>query len=425
MIAANLLGALTGEPGGPQLLALAQARDDVALVGGAVRDLMLGRRPRELDVVLADDGEAFARELASILGASVTTHGRFGTATVQWEGGRVDVAQRRGETYPAAGALPDVRPGTLAEDLARRDFTVNALAVTLGGPRAGELDAAEHALEDLDAARLRVLHEHSFEDDPTRLLRLARYHARLQFQPEPHTAALAAAALCDGALATVSGARLGAELRLALGEAAAPAALTALDQLGVLSALHPRLFFDGELAAAALELLAHADGGGGRVRPELLLLAVLAIAITNDPPSGAEVDAHALLDDLEFPAAERDSALRDASAAAALAGELADAQAPAQLYRAAASATPEGVALAGAWGATRSSRPAAATAAGEWLSKLQAIGLLISGEDLLAAGIPEGPEIGLRLHAALLAKLEGELDDGRAAELDAALKAQV
>ncbi len=211
-----MLRALAAQPGGPALLSLARDRDDLELVGGAVRDLLLGRSPRELDVVVAGDAAALARELASLLGARTTAHERFGTAAVEWEQGRIDVAERRVESYPAPGALPQVRPGSAEEDLARRDFTVNAIAVELGGAREGQLHGAAHALEDLHAGLLRVLHERSFNDDPTRLLRLARYRARLGFDVEAHTAELAAQALAAGALATVSRARIGAELRLAL-----------------------------------------------------------------------------------------------------------------------------------------------------------------------------------------------------------------
>ena len=117
----------------------------------------------------------------------------------------------RRERYPAPGALPEVEPASLAEDLGRRDFTVNALAVTLGD---GELIAVPGALEDLAAGTLRVLHDASFIDDPTRLIRLARYAERLSFAVDPHTAALARAA----GFATLSGGRLGGELRLALAE---------------------------------------------------------------------------------------------------------------------------------------------------------------------------------------------------------------
>ena len=123
---------------------------------------------------------------------------------VEWEAGRVDVAERRAESYAAPGALPEVRPGSVEEDLRRRDFTVNAIAVPLGGPAAESWQAPSTALEDLAAGRLRVLHERSFIDDPTRLLRLARYQARLGFELERRTAELAREALAAGALGDAS-----------------------------------------------------------------------------------------------------------------------------------------------------------------------------------------------------------------------------
>ncbi len=420
MTGAKVLEALAGQPGGPQLLMLAQAGDDVALVGGAVRDLTLGRPPRELDVVTAGDAEPLARELATILGANVTLHGRFGTAVVEWEAGRIDIAQRRAETYPAPGALPDVRPGSTAEDLQRRDFTVNALSVPLAGPRAGELDAAEYAREDLAAGRLRVLHERSFEDDPTRLLRLARYKARLGFELESHTAELAAEAVQAGVLRTVSRARVGAELRLALGEADAPAALVALDQLGILSALADRLAFDEPLARRALALLPD----DGQVAVLLMAAVLLPMAASRPPqPDGALFE---LLDRLEFPAAERDRTITTALYARSLATVLELPGRPSEQHTAMSSQPIEAVALAGALTPTDPvDAPDGAAVARDWIARLRHVRLAITGEDLLAAGVSAGPEIGARLQAALARKLDGELADGREAELDAALTARV
>ena len=208
----DVLAAVAELPGGRELLELADGRDDAALVGGAVRDLLLGRQPRELDVVVAKGASELAAALASRLGALTgespaersesTFHDSFCTARVRWGGGTIDIATQRAESYTSPGALPLVRDGTVAEDLDRRDFTVNAIAVVLGGPRRGTLVAAEHALEDLAAGRPRVLHHDSFIDDPTRLLRLGRYRARLQFELEPHTAELAREALDRDALAS-------------------------------------------------------------------------------------------------------------------------------------------------------------------------------------------------------------------------------
>ena len=184
---------------------------------------------------------------------------------------RYDIARARRETYAHPGALPDVAPAPLAEDLERRDFTVNAIALALAGDRAGELTSVPPALEDLDARRLRVLHDQSFIDDPTRLLRLVRYATRLGFEIEPHTRALADRAIAGGALRTVSGPRVGAELRLLAREPDPVRALAGLGELGLDGAIHPGFGLeDADLARRALALLP--DGG----RRDRIALAVAA-----------------------------------------------------------------------------------------------------------------------------------------------------
>jgi tRNA nucleotidyltransferase (CCA-adding enzyme) len=417
----ELLHALRALPGGPELLALGEGDAELALVGGAVRDLLLGRTPRELDVVVAGDAAALARALAERVDAraaqppSVTMHERFGTALLQWDDARVDIAERRAESYSAPGALPDVRAGSSEEDLARRDFTVNAIAVALGGQRKGELSSAEHALDDLAAGRLRVLHERSFLDDPTRLLRLARYRARLGFELEPQTAALATAALHDGALMTVSRARLGAELRLALSERDAPAALESMSELAVLAALPTGLRFDRDLAERALALLP------SDARADLLLMAALLLHLTVLGTHDPEVTIHGTLDELEFTAADRERTLRSVLAAPALVADMTRPARPSQLRELLRVHTPEAIALAGALGADHT--PSTADAAAAWFGALRDVSLQISGDDLIAAGVPSGPEIGRRLTHALARKLDGELPSGRDAELDAALEA--
>jgi tRNA nucleotidyltransferase (CCA-adding enzyme) len=421
-----VLGRLRELPAGPELLDLAETREDVVeLVGGAARDVLIGRTPRELDVVVAGDAASFARELAATLGlpgeessneqSGIVSHERFATAVVWWEGGRVDVATRRMESYPSPGALPEVRPGTSEEDLLRRDFTVNAIAIHLGGPSRGELSTVPHGLQDLAASRLRVLHDRSFLDDPTRLLRLARYLARLSFEPEEHTAELAADALAHGALATVSGARIGAELRLALKEASPVAALAMIADMGILLVLHPLLRFSPLLARRALALLP-ADGRG-----DVLLLGILLMSITLSSADDPQRASLTLLDDLKFPAADRDRALAIALAAPGLVGKLQDAHAPSQLRDAVGPATLESVALAGAL-AEREGLDKAVSAAREWLSEVRHVRLQITGDDLLAAGVPSGPEVGERLELALRRRLDGELPEGREAELGAAVE---
>jgi len=419
----EVLDALRQQPGGPELLALADGTAGLALVGGAVRDLLLGRAPRELDVVLAGDAAALARELAARIDvgssapARVTLHDRFGTAMLEWDGARVDIAERRAESYPAPGALPEVRPGTSEEDLARRDFTVNAIAVTLGGPRSGEILSAAHALEDLDARRLRVLHERSFIDDPTRLLRLARYRARLGFELEPETAALAATALQEAALMSVSRARVGAELRLALIEEGAPAALEQMGELGVLAALQPGLRFERDLAERSLALLPE-DG-----RRDLLLMASLLAHLTVMPAQDPEPAIFGILDEMEFTAADRERTMRSALAAPALVSTMTLALKPSQLRDALHVHTPEAIALAAALAGE--SAPAAAHAASDWFERVRLVRLQITGDDVVAGGVAPGPEVGRRLSATLARKLDGELGEGREAELHAALESTV
>jgi tRNA nucleotidyltransferase (CCA-adding enzyme) len=379
--AQEALAALRAQPCGARLAAAFGPGDGVHIVGGAVRDLLLGRPPRELDLVVEGDVEAAAARLQG----TVTSHDRFGTARVVTpDGCAYDLARARAERYARPGALPDVRPATLEEDLRRRDATVNAMALGLDGRLVGVPDA----LEDLRAGVLRVLHPGSFEDDPTRLWRLARYAARLGFVVEPATRALAGAA--DPT--TVSGDRLGAELRLALREPDPPAALEQARALN--AALLPPAFEPRpRTLPAALELLPP-DG-----RADLLTLAAAT----------AGMDVRALLgwlDAMGFTADERD---RVAAASRASTGApLHRARTPAQVARAARGAPLEAVALAGGPNARR------------WLDELRHVRLDIDGHDLLDAGVPQGPEVGARLQRALDRKLDGEVA-GREAELAAAL----
>ncbi len=346
----------------------------VALVGGVVRDVTLGRTPRELDLVLEGDAAAYAQRLVPF-GATVTVHDAFGTATAHGDDWRVDVAMARRERYPAPGALPVVEPASIEQDLDRRDFTVNAIAVTLDEHT---VVAAEGALDDLAARRLRVFHDRSFTDDPTRVVRLARYAERLGFAVEPRTAELAAATGFE----TLSGGRLGAELRLALAEP---------DPVAVLARVADRLpiELDVALIATAVDL----------APPDADRSLVVLAALTHDD---------AWLEHLEFTARER-AVVRAAAIARAP-----DGRSPSALWRAWHRLPVEAAALAGA-----RSDPDAAR---RWIGELRSVRLEITGDDLIAAGIAEGPDVGRRLRRTLARRLDGEIDPGREAELAAALE---
>jgi tRNA nucleotidyltransferase (CCA-adding enzyme) len=399
-----LLQRLAALPAAHGLLEALGDADGVYLVGGAVRDLLRGAAPADLDLVADRDIAELAGELSSRTRATTHVHDRFGTATVVVDDGRFDLARARRESYAHPGALPAVEPAPIEEDLRRRDFTVNALALALGGDRRGELVTVPGALDDLDSGTLRVLHDRSFSDDPTRLVRLARYTGRLGFEPDRHTAGLAREAIASGALETVSGPRLGAELRLQAGEPDPWAALEALQRWGLAEAIVPGLASpDPEVLKRALELL---PAGGDRTA---LVLAAAALGVER-----AQLEAS--LEALAFAAGPRDTILAAASRAPALAAQLAAARTPSEIAEAVAGASVEPVALAGALGDAQ-----AAAAAERWLGDLRHVGLEIDGDDLIAAGVSPGPALGAGLRAALAARLDGRAG-GRDQQLAEALR---
>ncbi len=226
----------------------------ILLVGGPVRDLLLERPVRDVDL-LVDAGTGRSGEVALELArraapddARVVGHGRFGTVRIETAEGAIDLAGLRSETYARPGALPDVAPGSFEQDMARRDFTVNALAISLEpGPVDARLPVIDlvGGLADLKAKRLRVLHGRSFHDDPTRALRAARLAPRLGFSLARETRAGLRDALRDGAFGAVSGDRLRREIERCFTDATLgldpPAALKRLSDWHVLTALEPGL----------------------------------------------------------------------------------------------------------------------------------------------------------------------------------------
>jgi tRNA nucleotidyltransferase (CCA-adding enzyme) len=241
----------------------------VLLVGGPVRDFLLGRGVRDVDLLVeppdapADPVAAMGELVAEAApaGARVVTHPRFGTAKVDLDGGAVDLAMTRAETYERPGALPTVRPGTLEEDLRRRDFRVNALAVPLNPTarrgRAALVDPGG-GVDDLRAGILRLFHRRSFHDDPTRALRAARLGPRLGMRLGRGARSALRDAVRDGAFGAVSGERYRAELTRLFDDAHLgldPArALRLLDEWHVLQAIEPGLGLPRGAAAALRRL---------------------------------------------------------------------------------------------------------------------------------------------------------------------------
>ncbi len=352
-----------------EVLREAVAGRPVYLVGGVVRDLLLGQPRTDIDVAVEGD----VRPIADALGGEVVEHERFATATVAVDGLLVDLAMARAETYERPGALPTVTPAAITDDLARRDFTINAMAVplkadpTLIDPHGG--------VDDLAAGLLRVLHERSFIDDPTRALRAARYAARFDLELEPGTAEL----LRSADLGTVSGDRVEGELRRVAAEDRAPRALELIREWALLE-----LPGDAVELAGRLRDLCAAPPWSGFADPDAAILAASGYGHAAGPVRRAA-------EDLARATPER----------------------PSQAVSAVKGASPVELLLARAMGA-------------EWLDRYveewSKVSLEIDGADLLEKGVQEGPAIGRGLEAALSAKLDGEIS-GRDQELRIALAA--
>jgi tRNA nucleotidyltransferase (CCA-adding enzyme) len=338
------------------------ARVPAYLVGGVVRDLLLGREVTDLDVAIEGDPEA----LTDLPGFSLERDGLFLTGRLEQGDVKIDVAQSRAETYPEPGALPEVRPASITEDLARRDFTVNAMAFSVSGGR--DLLDPHGGLEDLGAGLLRVLHQGSFADDPTRALRAARYAARFGFELDADTARL----LRDADLSAVSEDRIDNELRRISAEEDPAAALGLIAEWGLMPSLDP----EAPGRVAEVTRLASAPPWSDWAERELAVL----LAIVRPLPQIRELAA-------------------------------ATPERPSEAVQLATSWDPAQLLVARALGA-------------EWLDRYadewRHVRLEITGDDLLAEGIPEGPAVGRGLEAALSGKLDGEIS-GRNDELRIAL----
>ena len=147
----------------------------VFLVGGSVRDALLGVAVGDLDIVVEGNAVTLATKVAEALGGQVSSLSQFGTAMLKLSGKRLDLAMARREVYIRPGALPKVEASSIHEDLGRRDFSINAMAIALSGPEAGQLLDQHGGRKDLERGLIRVLHPKSFLDDPTRVLRAVRY----------------------------------------------------------------------------------------------------------------------------------------------------------------------------------------------------------------------------------------------------------
>ena len=376
----------------PLLIEAAEPEQRVALVGGVVRDLLRGMEAREVDVVVEGDGVAYAKRLAALTGADVRIYAAFGTATIASRP-PVDVATARSETYTEPGALPTVEPATLEQDLARRDLTVNAIAAVVAGPDAGALIDPFGGAADVRAGALRLLRLDAFEEDATRLVRAARYAARLGAMPDSTLVHAAKAAGHGGFVELTGPTRMMDALRLVFEESEPAAVLALLMEWGVLVAIESGLAADLEKVQAAWELLEDEARDADRVALGLGL-----IASGLDPNRRVAWLTEGGLDRSTIKSAL--AAADGAVLAAAIVG-----RSDADVDVACARVPAEGVIAAGGDEAVR------------YLSRLRHMALGVDGDDVRRVAAVEGPEIGRLLIELRRACIDGTVADTRDAQL--------
>jgi tRNA nucleotidyltransferase (CCA-adding enzyme) len=386
--------------------ALGPRAEGVYLVGGTVRDILLGESGFDVDIAVEGDAITFAYALAKVLGGRATPHEKFGTAIVSYGAGeRIDVVTTRTEFYDAPGALPAVERAGLREDLFRRDFTINAMAASLAREDLGRLVDPYGGRADLEGRVLRVLHNLSFIDDPTRIFRGIRYEARYGLRFEEHSARLLRGCIEMGLVGDLSSSRLRDELPALLSAPGAAEGVRRLGALGADTAIHPHVRGDDEAARVFSRAVALRDELGVDLPTWRIGLAALARGMTSD-------QAYDWLERLKIRRRDVDRIVGAIAVAPRMLERLrAGPLDPAQVVAVADPFAPDA--------------PLAALAAEErpelrdYFERLRDVRLDIGGQDLIDLGLAESPRIGEVLAEIRRRKLNGELE-GRDAELEAA-----
>ncbi len=366
--------------------------ESVYVVGGVVRDLILGREPVDADISVVGDAGAFSGALAGRLGAARPTESEFLTFKITLgntsEGATsIDVVTARAETYPEPAALPDVVPSSIKDDLERRDFTVNSMGISLSDSDWGNLVDPMNGLGDIMRKRIRVLHDASFTDDPTRLFRAVRYAVRLDFSIDSTTKSLIDDSL--GKVDRLSGARLRNEFELMLGEPKRVEILHEAEDLGLLAAISPGL----RIGSRSLEVME--SGASTRFED---LLALSTFGLTQDEAEqvakrfdGPEMWTKTIRGNPEL--ADLVAVLDRSDIRRSEVAEILD-SVPLQSIRAYIAAGPP---------LPRRDRMI------EYIDKIRFERPEITGDDLIAAGIEEGPVIGQLIDIVRRARLDGQV----------------
>ncbi len=386
--------------------ALGDRAEGVYLVGGTVRDILLGERSFDVDIAIEGDAIEFARALADALDGRATPHERFGTAVVSYgDDARVDVVTTRTEFYDAPAALPTVERAGLREDLFRRDFTINAMAASLKPADFGRLIDPFDGRTDLEAGLLRVLHNLSFIDDPTRIFRGIRYEARYGLRLEEHSARLARGCIEMGLVGDLSSARLRDELVTLLEDPGAAGGILRLGELGADHAVHPHLRADADAVALFERALGLRDELQVEVPAWRIGLAAIGRDLTPE-------EAYDWLERLKVRRRDVNLIAGAITVASRIVERLQAAElAPAEVTALADAFAPDAPLLALAHGERPELR--------EYFTRLRDVRLEIGGADLAALGLEESPRVGEVLAELRRRKLNGELD-GRESELEAA-----
>ena len=365
------------------------------IVGGGVRDLLLEQETFDLDLVVDGDAIGLAQLLANTIRGRLVVHTRFRTANVRWNEWSIDLTTARSESYDHPGALPKVKPGPLSDDLFRRDFTINTMAIQLDPGRYGDLIDLYGGQEDLGRRLIRVLHERSFIDDATRIWRALRYEQRLGFKLERETLELLKrdTAMLD----TISGDRIRHELELVLKEAYPEKFFQRADQLQVLSQLQPGLKGNSDLPKKFEQAR---QVSSPNPPPAALYLALLTYTLT-----GEQVEQIVERLRLTRPTAQ---ALRDTCQLKTEMELLASAGLkPSRVYRILHDYTPTAITATSLAGDS----PEVSRNIHRYITKLRYIKPGLTGADLKTIGLTPGPRINEILDRLRAARLDGEVTD--------------
>jgi tRNA nucleotidyltransferase (CCA-adding enzyme) len=369
----------------------AERNEKAYIVGGVVRDLLLGIDNCDIDLTVEGDAVGLAREILGNTSGRITVHQQFNTAKIELDGWNVDFATARSETYARPGALPTITPASLQEDLKRRDFTINAMAIGLSGENYGKLYDPCNGKSDLGGKIIRILHDASFIDDSTRIWRGLRYEQRLGFLLEPHTLELLKRDI--PMLDTVSGERIYYEIDCILQERYPERVFKRAYQLGVLCKLDSALKFEAGMEKR-FALAREIDN------PHSALLYWLLLTYDMDIES-----KEGLISRLRLPKRIA-QALRDCSAVKDRLALLAVPQIKAsEIYRLLNGNAPEAVTANIIASGMEESR----TALNLYLGKLRGVKSIINGNDIMKMGVEQGPLLKKMLDAVLDARLNGEV----------------